>query len=289
MRTVTVPLHVLHLLEPRVLGAFMLDFIHALPYEASQRAQVLLADLLTNRGPMLPPGTTPLEQMLGLATVETSPSAAEISDALARPGARTAAQLQKVADAAVEKAKGKRPSSRAVAQPASGGSPRTATGRSLRTWGDVYAEIRSAASTDQTVAEISKWNGVPRELVSKALQKLGGDATRLTDEGRAALGRSEYIHGGEESEKPLAQIEGDDEADDESVFDFVARQSATSTDPPTTKATRKRTSSAEVEERIRAAYDSGLRGVGLIAQSTGLGRTTVAAAVKRLQLEGVAG
>lgn len=168
MRTVTVPLQVLQLLEPRVLGSFVIDFVQALPYEASQRAHVMLADLVTGRGPMLPPGTTVLEQLLGLAAVESSPSAAELAEELARPA--------------------KRPASRAVAQ-----------------------------STPERAVHPEVW-----------------------DEALAP------------------------------------------------KAPRKRTSSAEVEELIRTAYGAGLRGVGLIAQSTGLGRTTVAAAVKRMQLEGVA-
>jgi hypothetical protein len=163
-KTVTIPIDVLRMLEPHVLGSFVVDFIEALPYLAAQRAHALLADALTDRGPTLPRGVSYLEELLSLGTAQPAPPTLQ-------------AELQGVADAAVEKAKGKRPASRAVAS-----------------------------------AE--------------------GDAPK----------------------------------------------------PP-----RKRTSTAEVEELIRTAYGAGCRGVGPIAQSTGLGRSTVAAAVKRMQLEGVAG
>ncbi len=192
MRTVTVPLQVLQLLEPRVLGAFALDYIGALPYEASQRAQVLLADLLTDRGPMLPPGVTPLEQLLGLANVESSPVAAEPQKAAreAKRPARardTEVWLQDVADEAVEKAKSKRPSSRAVASAGDAETEPKAT-RTRTSTAEVNSKLRQASALGhKTVADIAKNTGLGRTTVAAALKRLGGDASTLTEEGSRQL------------------------------------------------------------------------------------------------------
>ena len=171
MKPVSSPFQMLQLLEPRVLGAFMLDYIHALPHESHQRAQVLLADLLTDRGPMLPPGVTPLEQMLSLGTV-AAPAAPALQ-----------AELQGVADAAVAKAKSKRPAIRAVAQAEGPKAPRTRTSTA-----EVNSKIRAASVRGhKTCADIAKNTGLGRTTVSAALQRLGGDGSMLTKAGSDAL------------------------------------------------------------------------------------------------------
>lgn len=85
MKTVQIPIDVLRTLEPRVLGVFVIDFVAALPFEASQRAHVLIADALSGRGPSRH-DTSALEELLGLAATGVTPERAEQKEVWNEPG-----------------------------------------------------------------------------------------------------------------------------------------------------------------------------------------------------------